>query len=234
MPPASIAGTELAATARTSSATPAETPSAASARRQRPAAERTSTPVSGRSAASGATLVAERVGSQAAASVTSVPTANAAPVHTGSSAAGPMSVNQRRTSATSPAPARAPTATPRAAAATPSARASRRIARRSWRRVTPTQRSSAKSRIRWAKRMENVLVMTSTPTKRAMTTKSSAMIAMTSTPREISAWRAATQSSAVSTVASRATWAACASVPPHATASTQRVSSKRRRSSHGT
>ena len=112
MPPASIAGTELAATARTSSATPAETPSAASARRQRPAAERTSTPVSGRSAASGATLVADRVGSQAAASVTSVPTANAVPVHTGSSAAGPMSVNQRRTSATSPAPARAPTATP--------------------------------------------------------------------------------------------------------------------------
>ena len=35
-------------------------------------------------------------------------------------------------------------------------------------------------------------------------------------------------------VAPRAAWVACASVPPHATASTQRVSSKRRRSSHGT
>ena len=144
---------------------------------------------------------------------------------TGSSAAGPMSVNQRRTRATSPAPAATPTTIPTAAAARPSASASSRIARRSWRRVTPTQRSSAKSRIRWAKRIEKVLAMTSTPTKRAIATKSSAMIARTSTPREISAWRAATQSSADSTVGVGGDRrAARSSEPPHATASTQRVS----------
>ena len=234
MPPASIAGTELPETARASRTPPPRRQTAASPRRQRPAAERTSTPVSGRSAASGATRVAVRVGSQAAPSVTRVPTANADRAQTGSRAAGPMSVNHRRTRATRPAPAATPTTIPTAAAARPSASASSRIARRSCRRVTPTQRSSAKSRIRWAKRIEKVLVMTSTPTKRAIATKSRARSAMTSTPREISAWRAAVQSAADSTPASGAVARARSSEPPHATASTQRVSWKRRRSSHGT
>ena len=76
--------------------------------------------------------------------------------------------------------------------------------------------------------------MTSTPTKRAIATKSSARSAMTSTPREISAWRAAVQSAADSTPASGAVARARSAEPPHATASTQRVSSKRLRSSHGT
>jgi hypothetical protein len=145
-----------------------------------------------------------------------------------------MSSNQRRTTATTPSPSSQPIARPLAEATTPSASASSRTARRSWRRVTPTQRRSAKSRIRWAKRIANVLAMTSAPTNSAMATKSSAMIAMMSTPREISACWAATQAADVSTVASGARSRANAAEPPHATASTQSVSSKRSSVLHGT
>ena len=100
--------------------------------------------------------------------------------------------------------------------------------------MTPTQRSSAKSRIRWAKRMAKVLAITRAPTKSAIATNSSAMIAMTSTPREISACWAATQAAEVSTVASGARSRAIASEPPHATALTQSVPSKRCSVLHGT
>ncbi len=97
-----MTGAVWVATEAASIAPPPTSIRPASARRTRPAAERTSTPVSGRSAASGATLVVARVGSQAASRVTTTPTANAPPVQSGSMAAAPMSAYQWRTSAIRP------------------------------------------------------------------------------------------------------------------------------------
>ncbi len=83
----------------------------------------------------------------------------------------------------------------------PQAEASTRIERSTWRRVAPTQRSSAKSRVRWAKRIEKVLAMTSTDTKSAIAAKTSSRIASTLTSLVSSVWRSSTKSSRGCTVA---------------------------------
>ncbi len=123
---------------------------------------------------------------------------------------------------------------------TPRASASERIERCTWRRVAPTQRIRAKSRCRWANRIENVLAITSTETKRAMAANSSSTIAITSTPLLASTWTSATKSSRDCTVASGAI-AVMASVccssepgPAQATLSTYVSPAQVARSAQGT
>ena len=79
-----------------------------------------------------------------------------------------------------------PTARPSNEATSPRHSASSRIERSTCRRVAPTHRSSAKSRLRWANRIENVLAMTSTETNRAIAANMSSTIAITLTSLVIS------------------------------------------------
>ena len=157
--------------------------------RSRPAAVRTSMPSSGRSAASGLTRTTRRVGSQAATRVTTRPTREGRGVPGGARARRPPScpVASARGPAR-PGRGRGRCRQPGRAARRPRPRhsASSRIDRSTCRRVAPTQRSSAKSRLRWANRIEKVLAMTRTETKSAMAAKTSSTIAITLTSLVIS------------------------------------------------
>ncbi len=228
MPPSSIATTSLALIDRASRAAPAATASSPSATRSRPAPVRTLVESSGRSAASGLTRTTRRVGSQAATTVTTTSDdegAGVPPQRGGRDSPccrwGARTSRARRGGSRGrcrPA-ARALTTRRRARAPRPGPSAA------TWRRVAPTQRSSAKSRARWAKRIENVLAMTSTETNSAIAAKTSSRIASTFTSLVSSAWRSSTNSSRGWTVAPAGRSSEEEPGPAYATESTQRSSS---------
>jgi len=182
-PPASISATPCCITAAASRANPAAAGSTASAARARPTPVRGPAATSGRSAASGLTRSTRRVGDQAAATVTTRPTATPPSSHDGGGAAATTGVSgaTRSIAAISPYPRAAPATAPARDANVPTAAASRRTERATCRRVAPTQRSSAKSRRRCANRMANVFVTTTAATKTATPANSSSITPTLST-----------------------------------------------------
>ena len=80
-------------------------------------------------------------------------------------------------SASSPNAASTPNPSPTNEESSPTMAASARTDRKTWRRLAPTMRSRASSRVRWPTMMENVLRMVKPPTKSAMNAKTnSAML----------------------------------------------------------
>jgi hypothetical protein len=73
----------------------------------------------------------------------------------------------------SPAETSTPAPIPISDAMIPTANASRRTDVRIWRRLAPSARNNAFSRVRWATVMKNVLKMMKPPTSKAMTANTS-------------------------------------------------------------
>ncbi|MCI1749655.1 MAG: hypothetical protein LKI24_17425 [Acidipropionibacterium sp.] len=127
----------------------------------------------GDSAATGGTRVARRAGGRAARTVTRIPTPIGTRTETGVRETVELSGRfvldppMVTSSWDSPIPAARPSTEPIA----PVARASASTERRTWARVAPTQRASARVRVRWATRMAKVLTMTIAATAIAMAAK---------------------------------------------------------------
>ncbi len=79
-------------------------------------------------------------------------------------------------SASSPSAASTPSPRPIRDDTSPTIPASSSTERKTWRRLAPTMRSSASSRVRWPTMMENVLRMVNPPTKSAMNAKTSSAV----------------------------------------------------------
>ena len=129
-----------------------------------------------RSAAIGGTRVARRAGANDAASVTPMPTASGSttPGHrcTWMPASGrpkPTALKSAPSTFANPTPARRPITD----AITPTVSASPRTVVSTCRRIAPTVRSMANSRMRWATVIEKVLKMTNAPTSTAAPAKAS-------------------------------------------------------------
>ncbi len=71
-----------------------------------------------------------------------------------------------------------PSPSPRVEPTTPTTKASNSTDRVTWRRDAPSARNSASSRLRWATRIENVLMMRKEPTNRAIPAKISRKVLM--------------------------------------------------------
>ncbi len=76
----------------------------------------------------------------------------------------------------SPMAARTPSPRPINDATSPTITASPSTERKTWRRLAPTMRSSASSRVRWPTVMENVFRMVKPPTNSAMKPKTSSAV----------------------------------------------------------
>ena len=138
----------------------------------------------GRRAARGGTRVAARAGTTAASRVTATPATRG---RARSRGVMPNSVSPKVVAAaarrTPTAAIPIPRATPPREATRPSTAASARTVRSTWPRVAPTVRRRASCRVRWAVRMENVLVMTRADTIRATAPKASSRAASWRVPR---------------------------------------------------
>ena len=122
-----------------------------------------------RIACSGATWLARRAGANAATMVTSAPTPSPTSTVRGASTspAGGSVLPRSRSSALRPTAAPTPAATPPAAATSPTMAASPSTEPSTWRRVAPSSRSSATSRVRLATSTAKVFQMMNPPTSSA-------------------------------------------------------------------
>ncbi len=136
-------------------------------------------------AATGAIRTARRAGLMAATSVTPTPTTMHTMTVRASNTRGPDgSVTPKPLSSFSrPMAASTPRPRPISDETSPTMAASPRTERKTWRRLAPTMRRSASSRVRWPTVMEKVFKMVKPPTKSAMKAKTSRAVL-----RKPSAW----------------------------------------------
>ena len=129
-------------------------------------------------AATGAMRTARRAGLMAETSVTPTPTTRQTMTVRASNTSGPdgrVTPNPLR-SVSSPRAASTPSPRPISDDTSPTMAASPRTDRNTWRRLAPTMRSSASSRVRCPTVMENVFRMVKPPTKSAMKAKTSSAV----------------------------------------------------------
>ena len=126
-------------------------------------------------AATGAMRTARRAGLMAETSVTPTPTIRQTTTVRASKTSGPDgSVTPKPLSSfSSPTAASTPSPRPISDDTSPTIAASPSTERNTWRRLAPTMRNSASSRVRWPTVMENVFKMVKPPTKSAMKPKTS-------------------------------------------------------------
>ena len=124
-------------------------------------------------AATGGMRMARRAGLMADTTVTPTPTARATITVRDSKARDPVGsvIPNPLRSSSSPTAASTPSPRPTSEASTPRMRASSSTERKSWRRLAPTMRSRASSRVRWPTMIEKVLKMVKPPTNREMKAK---------------------------------------------------------------
>ncbi len=129
-------------------------------------------------AATGAMRTARRAGLMAATSVTPTPTIRqTTTVRAWKTKEPDGSVNPKALSSfSSPRAASTPSPSPITDATSPTITASPSTERNTWRRLAPTMRSSASSRVRWPTVMENVFRMVKPPTNSAMKPKTSSAV----------------------------------------------------------
>ena len=125
------------------------------------------------SAATGGMRTALRAGPTAATTVTPTPTASPTKTVRGSNTSDPVGsvIPNPRRSASSPSAASTPRPRPIAEETSPTMAASASTERNTWRRLAPTIRSRASSRVRCPTMIENVLKMVNPPTNREMNAK---------------------------------------------------------------
>ncbi len=131
-----------------------------------------------RRACTGATLAARRAGRIEEKTVTTVPTSSATTIVRGSSwvdVLGRSMLNAER-SPWSPMAIPIPATIPRTEANSPTANASTITDVSTCRRLAPSVRSRASSRVRWATMIENVLKMMNAPTNSAMNANTSSAV----------------------------------------------------------
>ena len=133
--------------------------------------------VAERSASTGATRVADQAGTTAATTVTTTPTSSAATTVRGSTAAAVVGTSRPIAPSRARIPVARPTppSRPMVADTRPIAAASTTMPPSTWRRVAPTERSSATSRRRWATSTLKVFQMTKEPTNTETAAKTSRM-----------------------------------------------------------
>ena len=126
-------------------------------------------------AATGGMRTARRAGLMADTTVTPMPTTRATITVRVSKTRGPVGrvTPKPFSSDSSPTADRTPSPRPTSEATSPSRPASRSTERNTWRRLAPTIRNSASSRVRCPTRIEKVLKMVNPPTKREMKAKTS-------------------------------------------------------------
>ena len=136
-------------------------------------------------AATGGMRTARRAGLMADTTVTPTPTTRQTMTVRASKTSGPDgSVRPNPlSSASRPTAARTPRPSPMRDDTSPTIAASRSTERKTWRRLAPTMRSRASSRVRCPTMMENVLTMVNEPTKSAMNANTSNAVL-----RKPSAW----------------------------------------------
>lgn len=168
-------------------------------------------------AATGGIFAARRPGSQAASTVTTMPTASAVSTVVGATTSGPSGRFPAvpLTSARRPAPTPIPATRPVAPARVPTRNASISTERVTWRRAAPTARSSASSLVRWATSMVKVLAMRKMPTKSEILAKTISPVFIPSMRSSIMPACVSARCFPVSTVAlpgGSARWIACCRV----------------------
>ncbi len=129
-------------------------------------------------AATGAMRTARRAGLMAETSVTPTPTTRQTMTVRASNTIGPDGSETPKPlrSASSPRAASTPSPRPISDDTSPTMAASARTDRNTWRRLAPTMRRSASSRVRCPTVMENVFMMVKPPTKSAMKPKMSSAV----------------------------------------------------------
>ncbi len=129
-------------------------------------------------AATGAMRTARRAGLMADTSVTPTPTTRHTITVRASKTRGPVgSVTPNPLSSfSSPSAASTPSPRPTSDDTSPTIAASPSTERNTWRRLAPTMRNSASSRVRWPTMMENVFKMVKPPTNSAMKAKTSSAV----------------------------------------------------------
>ena len=130
------------------------------------------------SAATGGMRTAPRAGPKAATTVTPTPTSSPTSTVRGSKTRGPGGsvIPNPRSSACSPSAASTPRPRPIAEETSPVRAASPSTDRNTWRRLAPTMRSRASSRVRCPTMIENVLKMVNPPTNSEMNAKTSSAV----------------------------------------------------------
>ena len=130
------------------------------------------------SAATGGMRTAPRAGPNAATTVTPTPTSSPTTAVRGSKTSDPGGsvIPNPRSSAWSPSAASTPRPRPITEETSPVTAASPRTDRNTWRRLAPTMRSRASSRVRCPTMIENVLKMVNAPTNREMNAKTSSAV----------------------------------------------------------
>ncbi len=129
-------------------------------------------------AATGGMRTARRAGLTADTTVTPTPTTRATMTVRVSKASGPVGrvMPKPFRSASNPTADRTPSPRPTSEATRPRRPASTSTERNTWRRLAPTIRRSASSRVRCPTRIENVLKMVNPPTNREMKAKTSSAV----------------------------------------------------------
>ena len=129
-------------------------------------------------AATGGMRTARRAGLMADTTVTPTPTTRATITVRVSKTSGPVGrvMPKPLSSASSPTAARTPSPRPTSEATRPRRPASTSTDRNTCRRLAPTIRNRASSRVRWPTRIEKVLKMVNPPTNREMKAKTSSAV----------------------------------------------------------
>ena len=129
-------------------------------------------------AATGGIRTARRAGLMADTTVTPTPTTRAAMTVRDSKTRGPVGrvMPNPLSRASRPRAASTPSPRPISEATSPSRPASTSTERKTWRRLAPTIRSRASSRVRWPTRIEKVLKMVNPPTNSEMKANTSSAV----------------------------------------------------------